>query len=119
MFAMSEPTLLDAITAPGGLSVLFQPIYAIKEQTLTLHALEALTRGPAGTNVHPADVLFEYARRKGAEVERDHPCIALALHEGSTLPMQPVISPNGHPAQLDADVHFPPFPLDACAAASS
>src|ERR1700686_4719868 len=60
---MSDPTLLDAILAPGGLSVLFQPIYEIHGQTLTLHALEALTRGPAGTNVHRADVLFEYARR--------------------------------------------------------
>ena len=115
---MSEPTLLDAITAPGGLSVLFQPIYAIKEQTLTLHALEALTRGPAGTNVHRADVLFEYARRKGAEVEVDHLCITLALHEVATLPMQPVVSLNVHASTLERDDDFPRFLFDACAAAS-
>jgi EAL domain-containing protein (putative c-di-GMP-specific phosphodiesterase class I) len=115
---MSEKTHLDAILAPGGLSMLFQPIYAIKGQTTTLHALEALTRGPAGTNLHRADVLFEYARRKGAEVEVDHACIELALREVATLPMQPVVSLNVHAATLERDDDFPRFLFDACAACS-
>src|ERR1700686_3957395 len=104
---MSEPTLLDAILAPGGLSVLFQPIYEIHGQTLTLHALEALTRGPAGTNVHRADVLFEYARRKGAEGDLDHLCIELALREVATLPTQPVVSLNVHASTLERYDDFP------------
>jgi len=115
---MSDKTLLDAILAPGGLSVLFQPIYAIEGQTLTLHALEALSRGPAGTNVHRADVLFEYARRKGAEAEVDRVCIALALREVATLPMQPVVSLNVHASTLERDGDFPRFLFDACAAVS-
>lgn len=113
---MSDPILLDAILAPGGLSVLFQPIYEIHGQTLTLHALEALTRGPAGTNVHRADVLFEYARRKGAECEVDRVCIELALREVATLPMQPVISLNVHASTLERDEDFPHFLFATCAA---
>src|SRR5258708_37353991 len=35
---MPDKTLLDAILAPGGLSVLFQPIYAIKDQNHRLMA---------------------------------------------------------------------------------
>src|SRR6202171_5901735 len=115
---MSDKTLLDAILAPGGLSVLFQPIYAIEGQTLTLHALEALSRGPAGTNVHRADVLFEYARRKGAEAEVDRVCIALALREVATLPMQPVISLNVHASTLERDGDLPRFLFAARAAVS-
>jgi EAL domain-containing protein (putative c-di-GMP-specific phosphodiesterase class I) len=115
---MPDKTLLDAVLAPGGLSVLFQPIYAIKNQTLTLHALEALSRGPAGTNVHRADVLFEYARRKGAEAELDRVCIALALREVATLPTQPVVSLNVHASTLERDNDFPRFLFDTCAAVS-
>jgi hypothetical protein len=53
-------TLLHDILGPGGLSILFQPIFEIAGGQPMLFALEALARGPKGSNVEPANVLFEY-----------------------------------------------------------
>jgi EAL domain-containing protein (putative c-di-GMP-specific phosphodiesterase class I) len=66
--ALMEFSLIDTIVAPGSLSFLFQPIVRTEGSSYELYAYEALTRGPAGTNVHAADVLFEYVRRKQEEV---------------------------------------------------
>lgn len=111
---MPSATLLDSILSPGALSVLFQPIYELKEQTLNLVALEALTRGPAATNAHSADVLFEYARRRGAEQRVDRLCIELALREAATIPFETAISVNIHAATVERDTDFPLYLFEAC-----
>jgi EAL domain-containing protein (putative c-di-GMP-specific phosphodiesterase class I) len=61
-------TLLHDILSPGGLTILFQPIFEIAGGETVLFALEALARGPKDSNVEPANVLFEYVRRKGKEI---------------------------------------------------
>ena len=72
-------TLLEQIMGAGGISVLFQPIYAMNGGSASVFALEALARGPKGSNAETADVLFEYVRRKGKEVDVDRTCVAAVL----------------------------------------
>ena len=55
---MSERQIIDDILEPGSLFTVFQPILRIDGETLSLHAIEALTRGPKGTNMESALVLF-------------------------------------------------------------
>src|SRR5439155_16736306 len=76
---MTPRTLLHEILAEGGLSVLFQPIFEIGGQSRAIFALEALSRGPKGSNAERADVLFEYVRRKAKEPELGPACLAVAL----------------------------------------
>ncbi len=114
-------TLIQQILGAGGLSVLFQPIYAVVDGTASVFALEALARGPKGSNVETADVLFEYVRRKGKEVEVDRACVAAILAAAATITLpvraeaaQPAISINVHAATLEQDDHFARFLIDAC-----
>ena len=83
---MKRRTLLHDILGPGGLSILFQPIFEIAGGETVLFALEALARGPKDSNVEPANVLFEYVRRKGKEVEVDRACLARAIASGAAVP---------------------------------
>ena len=116
-------TLLKQILAEGGLSVLFQPIYAVNGRngtsTVSVFALEALARGPKGSNVESANVLFEYVRRKGKEAEVDRACVTAVLKAAATIALpattQPAISINVHAATLEQDDHFARFLLDRCA----
>src|SRR5262245_37634509 len=103
---MIEDSLLDNILAPGGLSVLFQPIIAITKDGWKLHSLECLARGPKGSNAESADVLFEYVRRKGAEMLVDRLCIATALRAASSLPGEPHLSINVNASTLGRDPDF-------------
>lgn len=115
--------LLRKILEEGGISVLFQPIYAMSGQngssTVSVFALEALARGPKGSNAETANVLFEYVRRKGKEVEVDRACVAAVLKAAATIVLpasaQPAISINVHAATLEQDDHFVRFLLDRCA----
>src|SRR5689334_337175 len=77
-------TLLQQILGDGGISVLFQPIYAMANGTASVFALEALARGPKDSNVESANVLFEYVRRKGKEVEVDRVCVDAVLTAAAT-----------------------------------
>ena len=115
-------TLLQQILGEGGLSVLFQPIYAVVNGTASVYALEALARGPKGSNAETADVLFEYVRRKGKEAEVDRACVAAILASAAsiTIPVrgeaaQPAISINVHAATLEQDDGFARFLVDTCA----
>jgi EAL domain-containing protein (putative c-di-GMP-specific phosphodiesterase class I) len=104
-----EPRLLDTIFAPGQIGVLFQPIFEVQNGRRTLHSVESLTRGPVGTNMHAAGVLFEYVRRKGKEAAMDRLCVATALREAARLPPEVPLSINVHASTLERDPEFPPF----------
>jgi EAL domain-containing protein (putative c-di-GMP-specific phosphodiesterase class I) len=104
--------LLDAILAPGRLTVAFQPIFEVSSPRPRLFALECLIRGPRGTNAERPDVLFDYVRRKRAESAVDRACVASALFEASQLPSQPRLSLNVHAATLDRDPGFRAFLLE-------
>ena len=106
---MKEPTLIDDILAPGALCVCFQPIFELRQPAHRLHALEALTRGPRGTNVEPPQVLFEYVRRKREEVRVDRACVGAALAALAPIAGDFGISVNVHAATLDRDRDFPGF----------
>lgn len=106
---MSEATLLERIMGPHGLSVVFQPILQRHRSGWRLHAVEGLVRGPSGTNMEPADVLFEYVRRKHEETTVDRECIARILAAAVDLPGTPRISVNVHASTLGRDSSFLPF----------
>lgn len=109
---MSEVCLLDRILEPQGLSVVFQPIYQLRAEGWRLHAVEALTRGPRGTNFESAPVLFEYVRRKREESLVDRECVARALRASRELRGEPRIAVNVHASTLGRDPCFVSFVHD-------
>jgi len=111
---MKRRTLIHDILGPGGLTILFQPIFEIAGGEAMLFALEALARGPKDSNVESATVLFEYVRRKGKEVEVDRACIARAVATGSGVPGSPAISVNVHASTLERDPNFADFLVETC-----
>jgi EAL domain-containing protein (putative c-di-GMP-specific phosphodiesterase class I) len=111
---MTHRTLMHDILAPGGLSVLFQPMIEVVDGDLNFYALEALSRGPKGSNVERADVLFEYIRRKGREIEVDRACVASALAEAARIPGKLSISINVHASTLERDERFVDLLVEAC-----
>lgn len=113
---MKRRTLLHDILAPGGLTILFQPIFETPGETPMLFALEALARGPKDSNVEPANVLFEYVRRKGKEVEVDRACLARAIAAGAGVPGSPAISVNVHASTLERDPNLSDFLVETCSA---
>jgi EAL domain-containing protein (putative c-di-GMP-specific phosphodiesterase class I) len=108
-------TLLHDILAQGGLTILFQPVFEMVEGRARLFALEALARGPKGSNVERADVLFEYVRRKGREAEVDRVCVEAVLASAATIEARPAISINVHASTLEQDDDFAAFLEDRCA----
>jgi EAL domain-containing protein (putative c-di-GMP-specific phosphodiesterase class I) len=96
-------TLLGRLSQPGALRIEFQPIVTVDSDTITLYALEALSRGPRGTAMERPDVLFEYARRKGCETDLDFFCMVEILRAAATLPGTPLISINVHGATIAAN----------------
>ncbi|HTC95668.1 MAG TPA: EAL domain-containing protein [Terriglobales bacterium] len=107
---MKEPSALNSILAPGGLSVRFQPVIALNGTTgPALHAVESLMRGPNGTNLESADVLFEYVRLKHEESTVDRACVQTALEGAAQLPSNLRISINIHASTLGRDHDFIPF----------
>jgi EAL domain-containing protein (putative c-di-GMP-specific phosphodiesterase class I) len=116
-------TLIQQILGDGGISVLFQPIYALNGGAASVFALEALARGPKGSNAETANVLFEYVRRKGKEADVDRACVAAILAAAASIKLpgrpqsaEPAISINVHAATLEQDDAFVGFLLDRCEA---
>jgi len=103
---LKELSGLNAILAPGGLSVRFQPVIALNSSGPTLHALESLIRGPRETNLETADVLFEYVRLKHEESTVDRACVQMALQNAARLPAGLRISINVHASTLGRDRDF-------------
>lgn len=99
--------LWNQIVQPAGLSTAFQPIFEYTWSGRSVFALEALTRGPRGTNVERSDVLFEYVRRKRREAEVDRLAIGAALREACGLPDLPGLSLNVHASTLEQDRLLP------------
>lgn len=107
---MSDPTLLDSILAPGGLRPCFQPILEVGSTAgPQVHGLECLMRGPEGTNVEDAEVLFDYVRRKREESLVDRACVATALGVAQGLAGSPRLSLNIHASTLGRDQQFLDF----------
>jgi EAL domain-containing protein (putative c-di-GMP-specific phosphodiesterase class I) len=109
-------SLWDRIFEPGGLSTVFQPIVEIGEGGRSVFAVEALTRGPRGTNIERSDILFEYVRRKQGEARVDRLAIAAALREARSLPGLPGLALNIHAATLERDRDLPSWLRDLAAA---
>lgn len=97
---------LDRLLAPGGLTPMFQPVFQVTAGTAQLASVEALVRGPAGSNFERADVLFDYVRRKRAELETDHACLATILAAATLLPGPLRFSANVHAVTLSRDPGF-------------
>lgn len=102
--APARRTMLDTLLAPGGLTTLFQPV--VEEPSGRVHAFECLSRGPAGTNFYSADILFEYARRKGAEAILDRACASQALVTAARVLPQADLAINVHASTLGRDPGF-------------
>lgn len=105
---------MDAVLEDGGISMHFQPIFGTQDRSLSVFALEALARGPKGSNVERADVLFEYVRRKGQESVVDRACVSAALAAASAFAGSPLLSVNVHASTLEKDDFFDAFVLDEC-----
>ncbi len=110
---MSEQSLLDRILEPNGLTTMFQPLYQLNAEGWRLHAVEALTRGPTGTNFESAPVLFEYVRRKREESLVDRACVTSALRAARELRGEPRITMNVHASTLGRDQGFVVYVHDA------
>ena len=104
-----EPLLLERILAPGALRIEFQPIVDAEGPAPALQSYECLTRGPVGTNLESAEILFEYVRQKKAEQQIDRVCVETALEAASRLPGLPRFSLNVHAITLATDRQFPEF----------
>jgi len=105
--------IIDDILLPGSLSVVFQPIVRVDGEARSLHAVEGLTRGPKGTNMESALVLFEYVRRKHQELEVDRACVSEVLRAAATLQHEPAVTFNVHASTLSRDPEFLTFLGDA------
>jgi len=104
----------SALTSP--LETVFQPIFETKGGERVLHAVESLTRGPRGSALEQAPMLFNYVRRRHLEPEVDRLCIAQALRaaaDGGTHR----IAVNVHPVTLASRGNFTAFLLRESAAA--
>lgn len=108
--------ILDELLKPGVIRIEFQPIVRVLETHAELYGVEALARGPRGTSVERADVMFEYARRKRAEASVDLVCIAEAFASYTQLPARTLLSINVHGATLAGADRFAARVLDAAAA---
>jgi EAL domain-containing protein (putative c-di-GMP-specific phosphodiesterase class I) len=101
-----KKSLLDTILDPRELSVRFQPIFRIGDGENEIHSVEALTRGPKGTNFESALLLFDYVRRKREERAVDQSCIAAICKEAAQLPPELRLNVNVHAATLGQSPGF-------------
>ena len=85
---------------------MFQPIVDLREMGHKLHSYECLMRGPKGTSVETARVMFEYVRRKREEAVVDRACVQTAVRAAARLPGDPLISLNVHVRTLVRDRGF-------------
>lgn len=108
-----ENALLESVLAPGGIRSVFHPIYEVTpDHRTTLWAIEALSRGPAGTGLEQAGALFEFVRRMRAEPAVDRACLESALAEAGAIPGLPPVTVNVHASTLGRDQEFVEFLVD-------
>ncbi|HEY6766010.1 MAG TPA: EAL domain-containing protein [Candidatus Sulfotelmatobacter sp.] len=105
-------SILETILDRRQLSVRFQPIFRLQGHEKRVDSVEALIRGPKGTNFEKADVLFDYARREGAEAAIDQSCVSAICAVVKALPSEVRINVNVHAATLGHNSGFVGFFLD-------
>jgi len=110
-----NPSLLDRVLAPGGLSVVYQPIFDLTTSPPCVVAFEALARWEAGSSREAPDGLFEPASRQGEEPVFDRAAAVIALADVWQLPGELPIHINVHASTLSRDDAFPDH-LDQVAA---
>ena len=98
--------LLEQILSPSGLRILVQPIIQVCPDKRCLHGVECLSRGPGNTLFERPDILFDYVRRKKAELAVDRKVIDLALEACSPIPEPIRVSINVHASSLGRDPDF-------------
>jgi EAL domain-containing protein (putative c-di-GMP-specific phosphodiesterase class I) len=99
-------SLLDTLLDSSQLSVRFQPIFRIGDGENHLHSVEALIRGPRGTHFESAQLLFDYVRRKRAEIAVDHSCLTAICAKAVGLPRGLRINVNVHSVTLGQQSGF-------------
>ncbi|HEV2719408.1 MAG TPA: EAL domain-containing protein [Thermoanaerobaculia bacterium] len=109
-----EHSALDRLLAPGGITPVYQPIYAVSDGPPHRYGYECLSRGPRGTNFESPDVLFDYVRLKRQEIVVDRACIAAALRQLPHLEDGVRISINVHASTLGRDPTFTEFLAGTC-----
>jgi EAL domain-containing protein (putative c-di-GMP-specific phosphodiesterase class I) len=72
-------------------------------------SVEALIRGPRGTNFNRADILFDYVRRKKAEAAVDQSCLMAVCDAVNRLPADLRVNVNVHAATLGQNSGFIDF----------
>jgi EAL domain-containing protein (putative c-di-GMP-specific phosphodiesterase class I) len=102
-------TVLEMMQEPGALSVRFQPIFRVKNGERHIDSIEALIRGPRGTNFSRADILFDYVRRKKAEAIADQYCITAVCDTVLRLPADVRVNVNVHASTLGQGSTFVEF----------
>ena len=103
---MPSDSSLEAILAPGGLTVRFQPILELRTEMTRLHSVEALVRGPRGTSLEKAEILFGYVRGRHEESRVDRACVTAICAAASDIPGQTPFSINVHAVTLAGDRTF-------------
>ncbi len=83
---LDEARLVEArrVLADRSLTTLFQPIVGLPERDVL--GYEALSRGPSGSYLGPAENFFGFAERSGILGEAEHLCVDLALERAERLP---------------------------------
>lgn len=102
-------SILETILDPSSLSVVFQPIFQLQNGVKHVDSVEALIRGPRGTNFNRADILFDYVRRKKAEAAVDQSCFKAVCDAATRLPSDVRVNVNIHAATLGQSCGFVDF----------
>jgi EAL domain-containing protein (putative c-di-GMP-specific phosphodiesterase class I)/CheY-like chemotaxis protein len=89
---------LERILAADDISCVYQPVVRLKDYVVI--GYELLARGPAQSDLHCADALFDVARETGHLVELDRLCRRTAAHGSASLPGHFLRFVNIDPAAL-------------------
>lgn len=91
---LDEARLVEArrVLSDRSLKTLFQPIVGLPGREVL--GFEALSRGPSGSYLGPAENFFGFAERSGILGEVEHLCAELALERASRLPEQSMLFIN-------------------------
>lgn len=100
---------LESLLQSDASSTLFQPIFDVRGAMFEVWAVEALTRGPAGTHFEPASIFFDYVRHRREEVRVDRWCIGSAFARHAALAISTRLSVNVHASTLERDTGFASF----------
>lgn len=91
---LDEARLVEArrVLSDRSLTTLYQPIVGLPE--IEVLGFEALSRGPSGSYLGPAENFFGFAERSGILGEVEHLCVELALERATRLPQEAMLFIN-------------------------